>query len=322
MDVTEIGVKVMENKEVEFGEHRLKGTLIHPDPTANEKFPAILLIAGSGPIDRDGNNINHGMLNIYNKLAESLSEKNYITLRYDKRGVGKSEGDFVNIGLWDLVNDAKEAFQFLISHPDVDKEKVFVLGHSEGAIIASEIAKDEDVAGLMLLGGAGESLREAMTYQRKQVVDALKATKGIKGLFIKLLRVVKRVEKQEKLFDLRIERTDVDSFYMKGQHINAKWFREHYAHDVKETLKQITCPILAITGEKDVQSNPEKVEEIRKYTEAEVEAHIIPKMNHMLRDQEKDYSFLQIRKAYIDVGEKPLSEELLEKLRSWLERQI
>ncbi len=311
----------MEEREVVFGKHELKGTILLPRPELEEPHPAVLILVGSGPINRDGNNVSHGFLNIYNQLAEALAEKNYVTFRYDKRGVGKSKGEFHNIGLWDLVDDAKEAFRFLTKQPFVDKEKIFVIGHSEGSIIATEVAKDEDAAGLILLGGAAETLYEAMTYQRKQVSEALQNMKGIKGLFIKLLRIRQRVERQEKMFDMRIERSDVDSFRMQGQFINAKWFREHFAHDVKESLKDVTCPILAMTGEKDVQSNPEKVFEVNKYTSADVEAHIIPKMNHMLRDQEEDYSFLELKKAYKDIGEKALSEALLQKLEEWLDRQ-
>ncbi len=309
----------MEYRDVEFGEHPIHGTLIHPQPDSEALQPALLIIAGSGAIDRNGNNPDQS-INLYNQLAEVISESGFVTLRYDKRGTGRSGGDYMSTGLWDLVADAKEAFRYLKEQSFVDKKKVFVIGHSEGAMLATEVAKDEDIAGLILLSGAAETLHEAMLYQRGKVIETFQAATGIKGLFFKVLRMVRRVDKQGKRFDQQIKRSQTNTIRAQGSVVNARWFREHFEYDVKESLKQVTCPVLAVGGEKDLQSAPEKVFEVEALVQGETDAQIIPKMNHMLREQEGDYTILQLPKAYKGIGEKPLSTRLITTLESWLKR--
>ncbi|MFC0469247.1 alpha/beta hydrolase [Halalkalibacter kiskunsagensis] len=313
----------MTEKEVQFGKsNQIFGTLTYPE-TSPIALPAILLVAGSGPIDRNGNGKGKGQLfHLYDKLAAFLTDQGFITLRYDKRGIGKSEGVFGKTGFWDLVHDAKAAIHYLKQQPIVDRNKIFLLGHSEGCLLAPEIEKGEDLAGLVLIAGAGQTLEEALGYQRGLVVRSLQEQRGVKGMLLSLLKVAKKAEKQGVKFDEKVRSSKKDVIRYQGAKIPAKWFREHYQYNVLSGLSQVTCPILAVTGSKDVQATPEKVHEITSYTNVDTETRIIVGMNHMLRDQADDAQILQIKKAYKNIGEKPLSPAFLEVLKKWLNRHV
>ncbi len=288
-----------------------------------KKLPAVLIVPGSGPLNRDGNGKRKGQkLNLYNQLAHFLTEKGFVSLRYDKRGTGQSEESFIETGFWDLVEDAREAVDFLKQDQNVDPKKIFVLGHSEGCMLAAEISKENDLAGLMLVAGAAQSLAEALVYQREQSIQELKKLKGIKGKLLSLFNVAKKAEKQGQTFDQKVLNSKKDVIRFQGVKINAKWFREHFQTNVYQSLAEVDCPIFAVTGSKDLQATPERVYEIVKHTNVETEARIIEGMNHMLREQNEDYGILELKKAYKNVGEKPISKELLESLESWLMKHV
>ncbi|KHF41503.1 alpha/beta hydrolase [Halalkalibacter okhensis] len=313
----------MTEKEVQFGEKgQLFGSLTYP-ATSPVALPAILIIAGSGPLDRNGNGTKPGQsFHLYNQLAAFLTESGFIVLRYDKRGTGKSHGDFLKTGFWDLIDDAKSALHFLQAQPIVDRHKIFVLGHSEGCMLASEVAKGEGLAGLIFLAGAAQSLAEAQNYQRDLMANSLKKIKGAKGTLIRLLNVGDKVQKQGQKFDRKVSLAKRDVIRYQGVKINAKWFKEHYEYDIYQSLAQVDCPILAVTGSKDVQVAPKQVYEVGKYTTAETETYLIKGMNHMLRDQNEQADILQLKKVYKNIGEKPISEELLTVVKNWLNRYV
>lgn len=108
-------------------------------PAADWRYPAVLLVPGSGQIDR---NENHKTLriNAFHDIAAHLAGQSIVTLRYDKRGVGASEGDYWTAGLFDNVSDSSAALDYLKSHRSVRPDAVFLLGHSEGALIATRLA--------------------------------------------------------------------------------------------------------------------------------------------------------------------------------------
>ncbi|WP_088103316.1 alpha/beta hydrolase [Halalkalibacter urbisdiaboli] len=308
----------MEERIVSF-EHNgsVYGTITKP--AAKEKLAAILILPGSGPLDRNGNK-GRIKLNLYNQLAEELSKLGYVTFRYDKRGTGKSPENFLKVGFWDLVEEGKAALEFLKDQPFVDEHKLFIIGHSEGAMIAPAVAKHESLAGVILLAGAAETLHEALLSQRKQVVDALNNLGGLKGKLLQLINVTKKIEKQGSKFDQKMLEAKKDVIRIQGARVNAKWFKEHYEYNVREVLQHIKCPVLAVTGSKDLQVTPEKVHDIHELVQTESEAVVIPNMNHILRHQEEDYSILQIKKAYKGSGEKPISPQFIEAINSWLSR--
>ena len=198
----------------------------------------------------------------------------------------------------------------------------FFLGHSEGCMLAPEIARDKGIAGLILVAGAAESLHEALTYQRERIVNDLKAIKGFKGKLIRLFKMDQKIERQGVKFDKKIRTSTQDVIRSQGVKLSAKWFREHFEYDVYEGLRQVECPVLAITGSKDVQVTPARVYEVPKLVKGEAEVHIVEGMNHMLRDQPEEANMLQLKKVYKRVGKEPLSPAFLEIMKTWIQRHV
>ena len=130
-------------------DNRLSGTACLPED--NRRFPLVLVVHGSGPVDRD-ENMKGQQLNVFNTIAHYLAREGIASLRYDKRGCGKSSGDYYAAGHSDLVNDAVSWFDALRQCDFVDTDRIFALGHSEGCIIAPQVSlKRPAVAGLILL---------------------------------------------------------------------------------------------------------------------------------------------------------------------------
>src|SRR5699024_6565919 len=145
------------------------GTLTMPKSMKEDTIlPAVLILPGTGTLNRDGNMKNGKIrLNLYRELAEYITSIGFITLRYDKRGVGKSEGKVYETGMWNLVDDAEASLEYLRHFPNVNPDKVFVLGHSEGSILATALNARNPVSGLILLSGAGDKLNSAIEKQQE-----------------------------------------------------------------------------------------------------------------------------------------------------------
>lgn len=170
------------SKELEVliqSQFALSATLTIPDETRKD-LPAVLLIAGSGNGDRDGN-FKKMEMNIYKDLANFLTDQGFVTLRYDKRGVNRSGGSFLEAGISDFIDDAAVCMQFLKNHPNVDPDNVLILGHSEGALIAPGVHKKEGAAGLILLAGAAGPYKELTALQSEAAFEEMNGEGGFKG---------------------------------------------------------------------------------------------------------------------------------------------
>ena len=140
----------------------------------------LLSLSRSGEIDRDGTIVPLKLeANIYKDLAHVMARL-VVTLRFDKRGVGKSDGEFLKTGMWDLVSDIESTITYLKEQPFVDPENIILAGHSEGCMLATVVNARTPVNGLILLTGAAESLEEATKRQREIAYKELKEQKGIK----------------------------------------------------------------------------------------------------------------------------------------------
>lgn len=311
----------MNEVEVSFqSDVELRGTLAFPKKIgAAETYPALLFLHGSGPVDRN-ENAPMGKINAFRLLSEALVPLGFAALRYDKRGIGESKGNFDEAGLSDFVKDAEAAYQFLQAHPNIDKERIFVLGHSEGCAIAVLLQQRQKAKGLILLAGAAESLKETIVRQGEQAAREMKEMPGWKGWLFRLLKVPEKVKKQQMGLLERIEKSTEPVIRVKGQKVQAKWMREHFQYNVVHDLNQITCPVLAITGSKDIQVLPEHAKVFADSTSGESEYLIIENMNHVLRHQEEPATMLSARQVYKRSFEKPLESKLIDAISEWLKR--
>lgn len=329
----------------------LYGNLNVPPQSSDEKpIPAILVINGSGPIDRDGNIPSMKMTfntsnNFANHVKKRPKARSIAVLSYDKRGVGKSikKGDknlFYRAGMMDVVLDAVEAVKYLSKHPQIDEKRIVVLGHSEGAIImpliCHEVIKSglQPIVGCIFYGGFGENLKDAMQLQRTRAVEEVNEMRGCLGWFLRMLISEDKLTKQYEDFMSKVNAIDV-----KGQQPDyismqlglvkqpAKWIREHFSYDVKSSLREhMTCHCLAITGMKDVQvrnhfCEPQKALELVPNA-ASVEAHRLENLTHALRSLEGPSKLMNIKKDYTAMGKLPLDEELLSITDKWCDRVL
>ncbi len=304
------------------GKYTLRGTLSLPKEE-KERYPAVLIVAGTGRIDRDGNTPDLKFeLNLYKDLARLLNSWGFAVLRYDKRGVGSSLGNFLETGMWDLVEDAGACVSFLKEHSSVDPGKVVLLGHSEGCLLSTACAARNSVAGLVLLAGAAETLEEALSRQRRIIFAELMKQKGIRGWLYRFLKIDKRGEKQAQKLLEKVRKSEKDVIRANFSKINARWMREHLEYNVREDMPAVTCPVLAATGSKDIQSDPERLKELPGLVTGEVTWRVIENMNHPLKEASEDIALTDIKGMYRDSAKKPVHPELVELLRHWLQAKF
>ena len=282
------------------------------------RHPAIILIGGTGNLDRDGNS-KMVKLNFYKDLASMFAEWGYAVIRYDKRGLYKSGGDFGTVGLIDLVDDAISVIQYAKSLPYVDPDKVIVCGHSEGAIIATILAGRERTAGLMLLGCAATSLKDSLYYQNRLLSEQSKDTKGFKGMILrKTADEDKSIARVDELFS-RCSNTEKEKVFFKGVRMDAKWLREHDEHTSEiliAMLRDYEGRILAIIGDKDLSSDYRRLDLIRDLPN--VECYAPAGVNHILREIDDDNSMLNVKKQYTRLSVRPVHEGTKERMKGWL----
>jgi alpha/beta superfamily hydrolase len=151
----------------------LRATLVVPPGPG--PHPGVVLIAGSGPLDRDANHV-RAPIGVSRDLAEAMADRGIASLRYDRRGVGGSDGSFWTAGFHDNTRDAASALRVLREQADVDPARCFLVGHSEGAWLAAAVAGDgrhDDLAGVVLLAGGAKTGEETLAWQTRQIVPTL-----------------------------------------------------------------------------------------------------------------------------------------------------
>ena len=315
----------MIEKEVIFysGDIKLAGSLCLPADEGS--FPGVLTIHGSGPVDRDENTRQLKLfkvkLNIFNTIAHYLADKGIASLRYDKRGCGKSSGSSGDAGLHDLIEDGKAAYECLATQEHIKKHLTFLLGHSEGTMIAPRIAVEHpDIAGLILLGAQAQNLEEALKYQAGKIKEDIEQGRGLNRFITRMVWKLIRYDpvKTQPILLQKVRSTDKASFRYKGQRVNAKWLREHFDYTPLETLRDVTCPILAITGEKDIQVDPQDVVRIAEHAKGDVEYHIVPNLTHILRLDDGPPSILSYKKLL----KKDMDPLLLDTIYNWLKTKV
>ncbi|SDJ93810.1 hypothetical protein SAMN05421868_1606 [Paenibacillus naphthalenovorans] len=298
----------------------IAATVARPENKRNSEI-LIVMIPGSGPVDRDGNM--RGMrASIYEHLSDVLVKSGFVTLRYDKIGVGESTGDFNHTGLHDGVQCVSDIIDYCKSTEDMAFNKIFLLGHSEGTIIATLSASRKQVDGIILLCGAGTSLKSVMTFQNEALLSEIASKSGFSGVLLrKLVSREKQQLKQKKLFD-KVMQTKESTVRISGRTVQAKWLREHLSlndKDILNLLSSLKCKVLAINGSKDAQSPIEPFCNLKNLDLENVHTVVIDDMNHMLKKQDQAYSILTLNKIYKKLKNEPISSELVNEIKHWVQ---
>ncbi|HBI85523.1 MAG TPA: hypothetical protein DDX71_04450 [Ruminococcus sp.] len=306
----------MEKQITIQGEYPIGTTITYEDES--RKSPAVVIIMGTGKLDRDGNGFGFRS-NLYKDLAQVFADCGCVTARYDKRGTHASGGRFNSTGLSDLVNDAIAVVQYLKKLPYVDENRILICGHSEGTMIATLLAEREETAGLVLLGGAGTNLKDAMYYQNQFAAKDIPRMKGLSGA---IMRKSFDLKKQLALLDEMFRKsgeTTKDTIHVKGAAVPAKWLREHGAFTTEkyvDILKKYKKPVLAITGKADFQADYHKLEAFQG------ESHICccapDGLTHILRVSNGETSILKANQLYRSLVKEPLDSNLIQTIQNWL----
>ncbi|WP_436758150.1 alpha/beta hydrolase family protein [Streptosporangium sp. V21-05] len=249
----------------------LVGTLTLP--AGPGPHPAVLLLHGSGRLDRDSNT-GRLRMELGPPMAAALAKDGIATLRYDRRGVGATSGDWRATGFADNRHDAAAALRALAGRPDIRADAIGVVGHSEGAVHAMSLGTRPGVGAVVLLAGFARPGEDALRRQAGMIARDLPAP-------VRPLLPVLRALAARHLAQIRTTQADV--VRLAGMPVNARWMREMLAHDPRPDLANIQVPVLAITGDKDVQVDPADLDEIRRLVPGEVEVHRIPDLTHLLR---------------------------------------
>ncbi len=254
----------------------LAGTLTLPE--GEGPFPAVVLVSGSGPQDRDETVFGHRPFLV---LADHLTRQGIAVLRYDDRGVGESTGDFGSATSADFADDAEAGVTFLASRPNVDTERIGVVGHSEGGLIAPLVANgSDDVAFIALLAGPGITGEEILYLQAELIATAGGTPRRLVDLNrtaqSELFAIMKTTEddaeareEMTRVFQRFFAEATDDELaalgvvgdrdeYAQNQitQLLTPWFRFFITYDPVPTLQAVDVPVLAINGEKDLQVPP------------------------------------------------------------------
>ena len=271
----------------------LSGTLTKP--SGGGLFPAVLLIAGPGPMDRDETIGSHKPFQV---LADYLTRHGIAVLRVDKRGVGKSTGQFEQATTQDFASDAQAGVQYLMTRSDVDPKRIGLLGHGEGGLVAPMVAaKIPQIAFLVLIGAPGVNGEQILLEQTERSEKAahipeeqISADKEIGSMLYKMVREGKTPAQLSATLNGLPEDARVFAAHWQPQvqRMNSPWLHWFLSYDPAKVLEQVKCPVLAIDGEKDMQLDPERNLNAIKSALShsgnhDVTVHLFPGLNYLLQ---------------------------------------
>lgn len=294
-----------ENKEANI---TLAGTLTYPK--GEGKNPAVVMVTGSGPQDRDEALMGHKPFLV---IADYLTRNGIAVLRFDDRGVAKSKGSFATATSADFATDALAAVEYLKTRKEIDSKKIGIAGHSEGGMIAPMCAvNSNDVSFIVLLAGTGVTGEEILLLQTELILKANGSPKEEVEKSIKQNKLIYEVIKEEadslimynKLVELYNEdvskmsedekkkpENSKDMFERGAKQILSPWFRFFIKYDPRPTLEQVTVPVLALNGGKDLQVDPKQnLPEIEKALKSGGNKNFktieLPGLNHLFQPAE------------------------------------
>lgn len=287
--------------EVSSGDVRLRGTLVVP--ASDGPAPAALLLNGSGPLDRDSN-MKGQRLDVARTLAAALADRGIASLRFDKRGVGASEGTYLTTGFNEECDDAAAALASLGAEPSVDAARVVLIGHSVGATIAARLARaPSPPAAYVLLAGSPRTGEAVMEWQSHEMATTFARPSRARAF-----------ERSQARRRTRLVGSTTDVMRAGWTKLNARWMREYMAYDPAPDLSAIDAPVLAITGGKDIQVDAADVARFGQLVRGPFEGESPDDLMHVLRRDADPPSLGAYRKLIRD----PVDPWLVERVVGWV----
>jgi pimeloyl-ACP methyl ester carboxylesterase len=291
-------------EEVSYGnsEISLSGTLTLPRTTG--PYPAVILIHGSSALDRDETILGHKPFLV---LSDHFTRHGIAVLRFDKRGVGKSTGIYDNATIEDFCYDVAKGVEYLKSRPEIIKNQIGLVGHSEGGIIAPMLAaKSNDVAFIVLMAGTGVNGEEIFCEQGRLLHRGNRVDEEMIAIDTQVRKIFTGIVKKETNCDVAKEQihealakflsglTENEKTWVKIHSVlteelikrfNSPWGHFYFPYEPSTALRHITIPTLVLNGDLDLVVSPKQnlpfIDEALKeagnkdYTIIE-----LPKLNH------------------------------------------
>ncbi|HPD65284.1 MAG TPA: alpha/beta fold hydrolase [Bacteroidia bacterium] len=326
-----------EMKEVTFRNEKenitLCGTFTYP--SQKEAFPAVVLISGSGKQNRDEEILGHKPFLV---IADYLTRNGIGVLRFDDRGEGCSEGDFSTATSQNFAQDVQAAVDFLKSQPAVIKDRIGLIGHSEGGLIAPMVAAaDTSIYFIVLLAGPGTSGKEILIDQNELILksyavpdEEIRKKQALNMDLYEMVINAKNIEKTKEKIEKRIFRqlkkensANLSDDILKKQAASqaevlcSPWFRYFLTYQPATALSKVKCFVLALNGSLDLQVPADKnlsaIEKIlkesgnQKYTIKKFEG-----LNHLFQ-----HATTGSPAEYVKI-EETFSPEVLEFMKDWM----
>jgi len=327
-------------EEVQFanGDVTLAGTLTLP-PTGGP-HPAVVLITGSGAQNRDEEIFG---FKPFRMIADHLTRQGIAVLRYDDRGVGGSSGSVRDATSDDFAGDALSGVRLLKQRPDIKSEAVGLIGHSEGAIVASIAAsRSPDVAFIVLLAGTAVSGEEILYEQGRLILTANGATpeqletqRQTQAMLFEAVRTNGDWDRVREELGRQVRESfdqlppaqregiaDVDTWVTSSVNqqiaaVESPWFRFFLDYDPATALERVTVPVLAVFGEKDLQVPPSVTRQpMQRALEAagnrDFQIEVLPEANHLFlaANTGSPSEYASLDKVFVD--------GFLELMSSWI----
>ncbi len=315
-------------------------------PQGKGPFPAVLLVTGSGPQNRDEEIFEHKPFAV---IANYLTNNGYVVLRVDDRGIGKTTGDAAKATTNDFVNDAKTSLQYLRTRPEVNKNKTGIIGHSEGGLIAEIIAaEDEQLDFIVLMAAPGIPIPELMAEQNNAVLATQGLPKDMVADYMDFYRAVaaatviaKNPDELKKGISKAIEywrstapkatvamltgisndsTADIAATKF-ASNFGSPWMLQFFKYKPAQYLEQIACKVLALNGSKDIQvsaaSNLEGISKgLEKSKSKKYEIRKLDGLNHLFQKcttcNVEEYKQL----------EETISPVALQTIKDWLDKEV
>lgn len=327
-------------EEVKFKNNQIElaGTLTYPKTGSN--FPAVILIHGSGPNNRNQELFGHQM---FKDIASDLTKSGIAVLRYDKRGIGQSTGSFEKAILKDFASDVAAALAFLKSHSKIDSTKIGLLGHSEGGMIAPMVAtKHPEISFVILLAGPGVSGADVLLLQQKLISSSM----GLSEEYIQDNYIVNKeaytlIEEHQQAPDLKeilenhfekaIEQHPIllelsgikkEDYLKEATHSYMNpWMQSFLVYNPSADLQKLKMPVLALNGSKDLQvdanQNLKAIEKaLQKGGNTAYQIKEIEGVNHLFQEADtgSPLEYGQIKQS--------ISPQVLKIIKNWIHQQL
>jgi pimeloyl-ACP methyl ester carboxylesterase len=304
----------------------LAGTLSLPK--GDGPFPAVMLLSGSGPQDRNSSIFGHKPFLL---LAHELTQSGIAVLRFDERGVGESGGRTSEMTMATQMGDAQAGINYLLSNNQINRTKIGLLGHSLGGILAPKLAIENDIDFLVLLAAPGVNGDAMMLKQRKDLLKLRGATdkqiEGTNGMLASLYSELRKSSLEDEALKTELQKKLAVKYQSTipekelNEMVNSIVDNEELMAILKSSpanyFQKVSCPVLALNGSKDFQvSAKENLAAIEKALSdggnTAIETHELEGLNHLFQDSDTgDISEYQLI-------EQTMSPEVLRLITEWV----